>query len=386
VTKSKPKMLNYNEQFFKQLEKSQQPLIVFSGDWKGDAVASALAIFLLLKKIDKKVEITAINSAKSSVWSFLPGSIDIKNELSNLKKFIISLDLSQAKVGQVKYSLEDQKLNFIISPKDGWFKKEDVSTSDSGFKNDLIIVIGASDLESLGKIYEDNVDFFYKTTIINIDCHPDNEEFGQINIVDINSAAISEIIFNLFQEKSDLIDEDIATCLLAGIISNTKNFRTTNLTPRALLNTSKLISLGGRREEIIEKMYRCRNFKTLKLWGKVLNNLHSELNGKIIWSMLKKDDFQEATAAEDNLLDIIDELIINIPEAKIITIIFEDPNNNKIKILLYSVKNINALEMLSDHEATGSSKIASVSLSGELKEETEKYLQKLSEKVSKISK
>lgn len=379
-------MLNYTEQFFKQLEKSEKPLIVFSSDWKGDAVASALALFLLLKKMNKAVEISAIKSAKSNVWSFLPGNTDIKNELDNLKKFIISLDLSQTKVGQVKYSLEDQKLNFIISPKDGWFKADDVSTLDSGFKNDLIIVVGASDLESLGKIYEDNVDFFYKTTIINIDCQPDNEEFGQINIVDINSAAIAETIFDLFQGKLDLINEDIATCLLTGIIANTKNFRTANLTPRTLLSTSKLISLGGRREEIIEKLYRCRNFKTLKLWGKVLNNLHSDLNGKIIWSTIKKEDFQEAAAAEDNLLDIIDELIINIPEAKVITIVFEDPSSDKIKILLYSIKNINALEMLIDYQASGSSKVASASTSGELKEEAEKYLQKLSEKISKFSK
>jgi len=380
-------MLNTQEQFFKQIEKSERPLIVFSADWNGDAVASSLALFLFLKKLKKEVEIVATSSAKSPVLSFLPASAEIKNSLDGLRKFIISLDLSQTKIKQVKYTIEDKKLNFIISPEDGWFKTEDISTSDSGFKHDLIITVGATDLESIGKIYESNIEFFFKTTIINIDCQASNEEFGQINLIDVNSAANAETIFNLIQEKQlDLIDEDIATCLLTGIISGTKNFRTPNLTPRTLLSTSKLISLGGRREEIIDKLYHSRNFKTLKLWGKVLNNLNTSLNGLLVWSIIKRDDFKNAEALEDSLLDIIDELIINIPEAKVITIIFENPENDNNKILLYSVKNINALEFLADFNPSGTPKTASAEIPGNLNEVSQKYLNDLEIKLKNIVK
>jgi bifunctional oligoribonuclease and PAP phosphatase NrnA len=380
-------MLNTQEQFFKQIEKSEHPLIVFPADWKGDAVTSALALFLFLKKLKKEVEIVAASSAKAPVWSFLPGQSDIKNSLDGLRKFVISLNISQTKINQIKYNIEDQKINFIVAPESGWFKPEDISTSDSGFKYDLIITIGATDLESLGEIYDNNVEFFYKTIIINIDCQPGNEEFGQINLIDINAAANSEILFKLINEKQiDLLDEDIATCLLAGIIAGTKNFRTANLTPRTLLTTSKLISLGGRREEIINKLYHSRNFKTLKLWGRVLSNLNTSLNGQIVWSIIKRDDFKNAEALEDSLLDIIDELIINIPEAKVITIIFENPENSQNKILLYSVKNINALEIIKEYSPTGNQKIAQADLNGNLEENGKKYLNNLEEKLKNIIK
>lgn len=231
-------MLNTFEQIFKQIEKCKRPLIVFPADWKGDAVSSTLTLFLLLKKLDKEVEIAAAPSAKNLVWSFLPGHSEIKNTLDNLRKFVISLDISQTDVSQIKYNIEEKKINFIVAPKNGWFKPDDITTSDSGFKYDLIITIGASDLESLGQIYDNNIEFFYKTTIINIDCASGNEEFGQINLVDINSATSSEIIFTLLNDKwGDLIDENIATCLLAGIIAGTRNFRTPNLTPDTLLIT-----------------------------------------------------------------------------------------------------------------------------------------------------
>ena len=380
-------MLNTQEQFFKQIEKSERPLIVFSADWTGDAVASSLALFLFLKKLKKEVEIAATSSAKSPVWSFLPASSEIKNSLDSLRKFVITLDISQTKINQVKYNIEDKKLNFIVSPENGWFTNDDISTADSGFKYDLIIAIGATDLESLGKIYDNNVEFFYKTSIINFDCHVSNEEFGQVNMIDINSAATAETLFNLLQEKQlDLIDEDIATCLLAGIISGTKNFRTPSLTPRTLLNTSKLISLGGRREEIIDKLYHSRNFKTLKLWGKVLSNLNTSLGGLLVWSVVKRDDFKTAEALEDNLLDIIDELIVNIPEAKVITIVFENPENDQTKILLYSVKNINALEILQEYSPTGNSKIAQAELPGKLEEVSKKYLTDLEIKLKNFIK
>ncbi|MEI6836136.1 MAG: DHH family phosphoesterase [Candidatus Falkowbacteria bacterium] len=379
-------MLDITQQIFKQIEKSERPLIVFPADWRGDVVASSLALFLFLKKLGKEVEIVAAPSIKSQVWSFLPAHLEIKNSLDNLRKFIISLDISQTKISKVKYAIEDKKINFVISPETGWFKAEDVSTSASGFRNDLIFIIGTTDLESLSSIYENNVEFFYKTSIINIDNQAGNEEFGQINLIDINAAANSEILFSLLQdEKPDLLDEDIATCLLAGIIANTKNFKTVNLTPKTLISTSKLIDLGARREEIIDKLYRSRDFKTLKLWGKVLNNLNSSLNGRLIWSTVKRDDFKNAGASEDSLLDIIDELIINIPEAYIITIIFEDLTGQDNKILLYTIKNLNALEILKEYAPEGSPKIANARISGKLEESSQKYLNNLEIKLKNLS-
>lgn len=380
-------MLDIQQQLFKQIEKSEKTLILFSGDNKGDSTASALALFLLLKKLKKEVEIINTKSPKNKIWSFLPSSLEIKDSLDDLRKFVISLNISQTKTKQIKYTIEDKKINFVITPDNGWFKAEDVNTSATSFKYDLIIIVGSNDLESLGDIYNNNVEFFYKTSLINIDNQAGNEEFGQINLIDLNATSISEIIFDLIQEeKADLIEEDLATCLLSGIISSTKNFRTPNLTPRTLLTTSKLISLGARREEIINKLYRSRDFVTLKLWGKVLSNLNSSLGGKLIWAKIKRDDFKDTSAGEDSLLDIIDELITNIPEAYAITIIFESPNQTNSKILLYAIKNLNALNTLKDYKATGNSKIAEAEVDGNLEEISQKYLISLENILKSIEK
>lgn len=380
-------MLSIKEQISKQIEKANNILISFSSDWNGDDVAASLALLLFLKKIGKNVEVVAAASAKSKVLNFLPEADKIGDSLPNLRKFIVSLNISQAKIDQIKYAIEDKSLNFIISPKEGWFSSDDVTTSASGFRFDLIITMGTADLESLGKIYDSNVEFFYKTAIINIDNKASNEEFGQINYIDMNSVSNAEIILDFLEEKNlDLIDENIATCLLAGIISKTKNFKSTNLTPDTLLKTSKLINLGARREEIIDNLYRSRDFKTLKLWGKILSNLNSSADGLLIWSKVKKQDFLDSGASEDSVLDIIDELIINIPEAKIIAVIFENIDKPGNKAIVYSVGNISSKEILKEYSPEGGSKISQMSLNGNLDEDADKIIETIKNKLKILNK
>ncbi len=383
-------MLDQNQQIFEQINKAKNILITFSKAGDGDAVGSALAMFLFLKKLDKNVEIATDIPEPDNLsilenncqFSFLPGFEKIQNKIENLRKFIISLDISKTKINNIKYKIGENKLNFIITAKDGSFSHNDINSRAGEFEYDLIITLNTADLESLGKIYEIDVDFFYKVPIINIDHHPENEEFGQINLVALTAVSTSEIVFSLLEKySSQMIDEDIATCLLAGIIYKTKSFKTANITPNTLLTTSQLITIGGRREEIVNKLYRSRNISTLKLWGRVLARLSSKLDNKLIWSTITHIDFIKTDSSEKDLRDIIDELIINIPQAKVIIIFYEhiseiniDKNVNftstadfktieqKTKLIVYSIKNINSMDLIKEYNPIGTKKIAQATI------------------------
>ena len=245
-------MLTQDQQIFEQIKKAKNILIVFKKVWSGDSVGSGLAMYLFLKKIGKDVEIAAEKFDQGNLYSFLPAYSEIKNSIENLRQFIISLDITDTKVNQIKYKVEEDTLNFIISPKDGFFSEEDISSRSSGFKYDLIISLDAPDMEALGKIYDNDTEFFYHTPIINIDCHSNNEEYGQINLIELTAVSTSEILFNLFDKYSrEAIDENIATCLLAGMIAETRSFKTPNVTPNALSTAAQLVTMGARRDEIV---------------------------------------------------------------------------------------------------------------------------------------
>lgn len=364
-------MLNQEQQIFEQIKKSNSILITFNKLWNGDAVASALALFLLLKKMDKNVDIAADQFEQGQTFDFLPSFQTIENTLDNLRKFIVSIDISNAKVGQIKYKIENNSLNFIVAPKSGFFTKNDVSSRSGDFKYDLVIVLDTPDLESLGLIYDNDTEFFYKAPIVNIDHHSNNEDFGQINHVELTATSTAEIVFELMsREHSDLIDEDIATCLLTGIISKTKNFKTPNISPQVLSFASQLIAMGARRETIVNRLYRSKTLGVLKLWGRVLARLTGTMNNKIVWSVLTKMDFEKTGTSEEDVNDVIDELIVNIPQAKIMMIIYEAKEKDKIvtKILLSTIRNISAMRLAKEFNPEGSKNVVKITIDKNIKE------------------
>jgi len=207
-------MLSQSQQIFERIKKSGRILISFGRNWDSDALASALALYLFLRQLGKNVTLTAekkLNAEK--LCAFLPSCNAIENTIKNRRQFVISLKTDKAKVGQVKYVKNDNALDFIITPKEGFFSPTDVSARAGDYGYDLIIIAGTPDIEALGGIYTANPEFFYQVPVVNIDCHSANEEYGQINLVDITAVATAEIVFNLLCDYDrSVIDEDIATC------------------------------------------------------------------------------------------------------------------------------------------------------------------------------
>ena len=349
-------MLNQDQQIFEQIKKAEDILITFGKIRNGDAVASALGLYLFLKKLNKNVEVIAEEFQNNEVLSFLPGFNDVKTKIEDLRKFTITLDTSNAKVSQVKYKTEDNTLNFIISVKDGNFSKDDINSHYNDFKYDLIITLDTPDLESLGNIYDDNTDLFHQVPVINIDHHPENEEFGHINLINLTAVATAEMVFSLLDSAyPNYIDEDIATCLLAGIIAETRSFKINNISPQTLSNSAQLVSLGARREDIVNKLYRSRPLKTLKIWGRALSRLQSSLGGGLVWTAITHLDFIKTGSHESDLNEIIDELILTMPKVKAIAIFYETIKNDKIvsSCLFYANKGLSALDILKEYGPSG---------------------------------
>jgi len=323
-----------------------------------DAIASGLAMHSVLQKMGKQSKVVAAGFALPDNHRFLPKSDAIEHELTALKKFVVSLDVSRTTVDDIQYDIKDKRLNIYVTPKNGYFETRDVSTSSSDYQFDLIIALDSRDLASLGKIFEDNAEFFHHTPLINIDHHPANEQFGEINLVHVTATSISEIIFELLEHlDGNLLDEYIATHLLTGIISKTKSFKTHTVTPRSLAIASHLITSGARREDIVKNLYQTKTIQSLKLWGRALSQLQADVDKKIVWSLLRLNDFAEASTTPDDLEQVIDELIVNTPDAQNVYIVYEQNNSvgqTEIKAVMAVAPYIQARVVFRDFTPTGS--------------------------------
>lgn len=90
---------------------------------------------------------------------------------------------------------------------------------------DLIIVLGTSNWENLGKIFTDHRHIFLEKKTITIDHKKILKSYSAATCVDTSAVCTAEILYNLlcFIDAS-LFDTDIATHLLLGIVSETYLF------------------------------------------------------------------------------------------------------------------------------------------------------------------
>lgn len=374
--------LSETQQITELIKKSHHILITIKKDYSIDAIASALALYLVLKKQDKLVDIVCDDFSLPKNLGFLPQTKHINSKINSLQKFVISIDTKKDKIDEFSYDIEKDKLKIYITPKAGSFSKENLKAENSQYKYDLIITLDTPDLDSLGKVYRNFTDFFYNTSIINIDHKAENEHFGQINLTNLNTVATSEILFNLINSiDKNLLDSQVATCLLTGMISKTRSFKTANVTPKTLEVASQLLAAEADRDAIIKSLYRSRSLATLNLWGRVLARLKSQDGNKLIWSILTDNDFVEAGADQKDLGDVVDELISFIPGVEIVVLIYQ--LNGKNCVLVNTLKNHNALYLTSAFNPEGSKKLARFCLPETTLLEAEKeIIKKIKERLS----
>jgi len=311
------------QQVVKALKDSEKVLILPSSPPDGDSIGSALSLFLILKKMGKEATVVCSEPLPEAL-EFLPKTNVIDDQLVTSNDFIVTLDCNNAKIDTIKTDVEDNKVNIIITPKKGTLSDNDVSFNYGPSKYDLIIVVDAGDLSQLGKLYENNAGMFNQLPVINIDHHVSNNQFGKINHVDMMASSATELLIPIIEELGkDLIDEDIATLLLAGIVTDTGSFQNANTSPKAFASAAQLLGYGARQQEIIQHIYKTKNLTMLKLWGKVLSKIQYDPLYRIVWSTISQKDFKSTNSSEDETGDIIDELMTNAPGADVVLLIKE---------------------------------------------------------------
>ena len=104
------------QQVTELIKKSHHILITFPKNFSVDAVASALALNLVLKKMGKLVDVAASDFVLPKNLSFLPNTNIILQNLSALQKFVITLRAGKDQIEEFTYSVENDHLKIFITP------------------------------------------------------------------------------------------------------------------------------------------------------------------------------------------------------------------------------------------------------------------------------
>lgn len=319
--------MNNFDEITKVLQKNNNFLITSHLNLDGDGVGSELALYFILKKLNKKPII--LNQDKlPKIYGFLPGSDKI-------------------------HYLNNNRINL---------KSIDVG-----------IVLDCSNVKRIGKTYEIFKDI---KTIINIDHHKSNENFGGLNYVNSSVSSVGEIIYELIRSINiDLLDEDISTCLFAAIITDTGSFRYSNVSEKTFKIASDLTSKGIKPHLIANNIYNRKTYSGLKLLGEALLTLEMDDSNYVSWLTITRKMLNDVKANDEEIEGIID--VATTLDNTEISILFRETKDNKIKISFRSKGNFDVNKFAGKFNGGGHPNAAGCLCSGKLDEIKEKILSKL---------
>lgn len=110
-------------------------------------------------------------------------------------------------------------------------------------------------------------------TKVLIDHHLEPEQFAEFEQWDTTSASTAGLVFELIEQLGEvsLVDASIASCLYAGLMTDTGGFRHNNTHHREFLIASRLVAIGADPHEIAKEVYDTNTLERLRLTGYVLS-------------------------------------------------------------------------------------------------------------------
>lgn len=162
---------------------------------------------------------------------------------------------------------------------------------------------------------------------VNIDHHPDNPRYGDLNLVNPKASSTSQILYEIFRAGGIPITREIGTALYVGLVTDTGRFQYSNTTPEAHRMTAHLQDRGVDVHDVYRRVYENTPVSKMMLTIRAYENLRLLADGLLAVSVLRRKDFEE-TAAEESFTEGIIDGIRTVAGIKVAALFRERPTNN----------------------------------------------------------
>lgn len=242
-------------------------------------------------------------------------------------------------------------------------------------KYDYLIVVDSSDIMRTGKVLEG-----ISMPDLVIDHHKTHDDFGRIEYVLPEAEATALVLVESLPQWGLPITQEVATCLLTGLLSDTIGFRTSNTQPAALRAAADLMEKGVDFHDIYLKTLSDKTLAEALYWGQGLTKIQQ--NGAILWSSLTLNDRITSGYQGNDDADLIN--ILSAIKGPLITILFIEQEGGGVKISWRSVKGVDVSILAREFGGGGHMAAAGADVEGNLTKiqqavitSAERYLKKL---------
>ncbi|MFB3895005.1 MAG: bifunctional oligoribonuclease/PAP phosphatase NrnA [bacterium] len=217
---------------------------------------------------------------------------------------------------------------------------------------------------------------------INIDHHETNQNFADLNYVDVKSSAVGEQIYYILKRINDQsITSDIAVCLYTAIVTDTGRFSYTNTKPESFEICAEFLQLGVKPFIINQAIYENRSFGLTRLLDKMLQTITIVDGYPVAYGYISQPMLQETGTTPRETEGFID--YIRAIENIEVAILFQDPGNGKIKISFRSKGKIDVASLAAQIAGGGGHKAAAgCTLVGQLEPVIQQVISQIKQRVT----
>ncbi len=243
---------NQKQQVVERLKTANNVLITVSSNPNVDQLAACLGFTLLMNKLGKHA--TAVFSgAIPSTLEFLQPEKTIETNTDSLRDFIIALDKSKA--DKLRYKVEDEVVRIFITPYKTSLSEKDLDFSQGDFNVDAVLAIGVLNKEAIDQAIVAHGRILHDATVMTVANGPTPSDVGSINWHDPSASSLSEMLVSITESfGSGLLDAQMATSFLTGIVAETERFSNNKTSPKVMTMSAQLMAAGANQQLIATKL------------------------------------------------------------------------------------------------------------------------------------
>jgi bifunctional oligoribonuclease and PAP phosphatase NrnA len=144
--------------------------------------------------------------------------------------------------------------------------------------------------------------------LINIDHHPTNPGFGDLNFIESTASSTAELVFRILRETGYRLSAAVGKCLYTGLVTDTGGFRFAGVDGNTLRIGAELLDSGFSSYDVTGPLFEEYPMPRLQLERLALERMEMLLGGKLVLSTLYAEDFQTLGAQFSDAENLVDKL------------------------------------------------------------------------------
>lgn len=242
------------QQIVDKLKEVDTVLVTVSSSPTVDELSAALGFTLLVNKLNKHA--TAVFSGDiPPAITFLDPEKTFENTVNSLRDFIIALD--KEKADHLRYKVDGDMVKIFITPYRTTIDDTDLEFSQGDYNVEMVVAIGVKNTDDLDRALTDHGRIMHDATVASLSLGAEPSQLGSLNWHDAEASSLSEMLVGLseaLRKDKNLVDEQIATAYLTGIVAATDRFSNDQTTSKSMTVAAQLMAAGANQQLIASRL------------------------------------------------------------------------------------------------------------------------------------